>query len=79
MESIRPLDTPGDQSGGVDRNHFSVESLEQASRSDVAYWPTQSPAARVAALEELRKAMYGRDITRRRLQRVLEIAELGGR
>jgi hypothetical protein len=42
---------------------------------DLAYWLTQSPAKRLAALEQMRQIVYGYDPLTTRLQRVLAVVE----
>ncbi len=44
--------------------------------TDFAYWQSQPPAARLAALEEIRREVHGwNDETQPRLQRVLTIVK----
>jgi hypothetical protein len=63
--------------GHLDRDSFSVGTLGDgdARRS----WRAQTPDQRLAALEFLRQVMYGYDPVADRLQKVLEVAELGRR
>ncbi|OHB66795.1 MAG: hypothetical protein A2V70_17640 [Planctomycetes bacterium RBG_13_63_9] len=65
----RPID-----SYRVDRSAYCVASLEDES-DERAFWQTQSPAARMEALEFLRQVMYGVDRATARLQRVLTVAQ----
>jgi len=61
----------------LDRAALTVGSLDD---DDAARcWRSRTPAERLAAVEHLRQVMYGYDPTADRLQRVLEVVELGGR
>jgi hypothetical protein len=61
----------------LDRDSFSVGALDDDDAR--RYWRTRTPDERLAALEFLRQGMYGYDPSADRLQRVLEVAELGRR
>jgi hypothetical protein len=68
---IRPLD-----SVRMDKTAFSVvSSFEEAEAADKEYWRTQSPQARLAALELVRQVAYGYDPAFARLERILEVVE----
>jgi hypothetical protein len=58
----------------VDRSAFSIGRLSDAS-DEKAYWLSRSPADRLAALELMRRIVYGYDPTTARLQRLLEFAQ----
>lgn len=58
----------------VDRSALSIGRLSDPS-DEKAYWLSQSPADRLAALELMRRIMYGYDPTTTRLQRLLEFAQ----
>ena len=60
----------------LDRSAFRVDALEEDS-SEREYWRTKTPAERMEALELMRQIIYGYDPAPTRLQRVLEVAELG--
>jgi hypothetical protein len=60
--------------GEIDRTAFSVVPLTQAD-DELAYWLSKSPADRIAAIELIRRTLYGYDESTARLQRVLEVAE----
>ena len=62
----------------LDKTAITVTSLGEE-RHDHAYWLTRPPAERLRAIEYLRQINYGYDATVARLQRVLEIVELGAR
>ena len=64
------------QSMSMDRTTLTVASLADPP-DDKAYWQSKTPAERMAALEFLRVVSYGYDPTTARLQRVLEVVELG--
>jgi hypothetical protein len=66
-----------DDSSSLDRSAFSVTTLSGQS-DDRAYWRSQSPEERLAAVEQLRQLNYDYDPTDR-LQRVLEVAQRDGR
>jgi len=66
-----------DDSSSLDRSAFSVTTLSGQS-DDRAYWQSQSPEKRLAAVEQLRQLNYDYDPAER-LQRVLEIARRDGR
>lgn len=59
----------------LDRTALSVGTLDDDDARD--YWRRQSPEQRMRALEFLRQVHYGYDPATTRLQRVLEIVELG--
>ena len=62
-----------DDDESLDRSAFSVTTLS-AQSDDRAYWQSQSPAQRLAAVEQLRQLNYDYDPAER-LQRVLEVAQ----
>jgi len=66
-----------DDAKSLDRSAFSVTTLSDQS-DDRAYWQSQSPAQRLAAVEQLRQLNYDYDPAER-LQRVLEVAQREGR
>jgi hypothetical protein len=57
----------------VDRSVFSIGRLYDPS-VDKEYWRSRKPSERLAALELMRRIVYGYDPTTARLQRLLEIA-----
>ncbi|NOT01093.1 MAG: hypothetical protein HOP29_10740 [Phycisphaerales bacterium] len=61
----------------MDRTHLSVGSLDDNDAR--TYWRSRTPLERLEALEFLRQVMYGYDPVADRLQRVLEVVELGAR
>jgi hypothetical protein len=61
----------------MDRTAFSVVSLTDEP-DERAFWLNKTPAERWEAVELLRQLNYGYDPTTTRLQRVLEVVELGG-
>lgn len=56
----------------VNRSAFRVQSLHDEP-DDHRYWWARTPAERLAALETMRRVVYGRTASTGRLQRVLEI------
>lgn len=56
----------------MDKTILSVGTLTDES-DEQAYWRTQAPIDRLAALEFMRQVMYGYDPATARLQRVLTI------
>ena len=62
-----------DDASSLDRSAFSVTTLSDQS-DDRAYWQSQSPEQRLAAVEQLRQLNYDYDPSER-LQRVLEVAQ----
>jgi hypothetical protein len=60
----------------VDRTALSVGSLGDQ-YTELEYWLTKTPQERMEALEVLRQVIYGYDPASARLQRVLEVVELG--
>jgi hypothetical protein len=62
-----------DDASSLDRSAFSVTTLSDQS-DDRAYWQSQSPEQRLAAVEQLRQLNYDYDPAER-LQRVLEVAQ----
>ena len=65
-----------DDASSLDRSAFSVTTLSGQS-DDRAYWQSQSPEERLAAVEQLRQLNYNYDPAER-LQRVLETARRDG-
>jgi hypothetical protein len=61
----------------LDRGSFVVGTLDDDETR--SYWRTRTRDERLAALEFLRQVMYGYDPFADRIQRVLEVAELGER
>ncbi len=59
----------------VDRKYFSIVTVEQARRQDIAYWHSRTPEERLEALESLRQTVYGYDPAVTRLQRIFEVIE----
>jgi hypothetical protein len=59
----------------MDKSAFSVVSLSEADADDKAYWASQTPMARLEALEFMRQVVYGYDPIGDRIQRVLEVVE----
>lgn len=59
----------------MDKTAFSVVSLSDADAADKAYWASQTPTARLQALELMRQVAYGYDPAVIRLERVLEVVE----
>jgi hypothetical protein len=64
------------ESARLDRSAFLVASLDEDAREQ-EYWRAKSPGQRMEALELMREIIYGYDPATTRLQRVLEVAELG--
>ena len=58
----------------MDKTVFKVTSIRD--KGDRDYWIKKSHLERIAALEQLRKAMFGYDPSTERLQRTLTITEL---
>ena len=59
----------------MDKSVFSVADLSDES-DEAAYWQTQTPIARLEALELMRQVMYGYDPSTARLEIFFEIVEL---
>jgi hypothetical protein len=59
----------------MDKSAFSIVPLSEADTADQVYWASQSPTARLQALELMRQVAYGYDPATARLERVLEVAE----
>jgi hypothetical protein len=66
-----------DDASSLDRSAFSVTTLSDQSNNR-AYWQSQSPAQRLAAVEQLRQ-LNDEDDPAERLQRVLETVRREGR
>jgi hypothetical protein len=58
----------------VDRSALSIGRLSDPSDEKV-YWLSRSPAERLAALELMRRILYGYNPATTRLQRILELAQ----
>ena len=69
-ELVTPLDAIR-----MDKTAFSVVSLFEADAIDKEYWRTQSPEARLEALELMRQIAYGYDPINARIEKVLEVIE----
>jgi hypothetical protein len=63
------------QEARVSRTAFSVTTLADADKEDLAYWRSRSPEDRLTALELSRQITYGYDPTTRGLSRFFEVAE----
>lgn len=59
----------------MDKTRFSVTGLLDES-DEPAYWQTQTPLARLRALELMRQVMYGYDPDTARMDKVFEVAQL---
>ncbi len=59
----------------MDKSVFAVADLSEDS-DEKSYWKTQTPEARLRALEFMRQVMYGYDPSTARLERLFEVAEL---
>ena len=59
----------------MDKSVFAVADLCDES-DEAAYWQTQTPEARLQALELMRQVMYGYDPSTTRLERLFETAPL---
>ena len=60
----------------MDKTAFSSGSIHDEPR-DREYWLSQSDTQRLAGIEFMRQVLYGYDPATARLQRVLEVVELG--
>ena len=58
----------------MDKTVFKVTSIRD--KGDYEYWREKSYLERIAALEQLRKAVFGYDPSASRLQRILTITKL---
>ena len=58
----------------INKNIFSVHNLND-DENDLLYWLGRTPQDRISAIEMMRRINYGNDISTRRLQRLLEVAE----
>ena len=65
-----------DDSATLDRSAYEIGSLEDEN-NEREFWRSKTPAERMEALELTRQIVYGYDPATTRLQRVLEITELG--
>ena len=61
----------------LDRSVFRVGNL--GDEDDRAYWRSRTPEERLEALELLRQVVYGYDPATARIERVLEVIDLGQR
>jgi len=59
----------------IDRNAFSVTSLEEQDEEEKNYCHNKSPHERLEALEITRQIVYGYDPATTRLQRIFEATE----
>lgn len=63
--------------GHLDRDWFSVGTLDDDDAR--RYWLARTPDERLSALEYLRQVMYDYDPVTDRVEKVLEVAQLGRR
>jgi hypothetical protein len=59
----------------VDRNAFSVTTLDAQDKEEKVYWQSKTPHERLEAMETTRQILYGYDPASTRLQRILEVAK----
>ena len=59
----------------LDRNAFSVVSLDEQDDDEKRYWRSKTPHQRLEAVELTRQLLYGYDPATCRLQRVFEVAQ----
>lgn len=59
----------------LDRNAFSVVSLDEQDEDEKRYWRSKTPHQRLEAVELTRQLLYGYDPATCRLQRVFEVAQ----
>ena len=57
----------------LDCTVFSVDRVEDLEEIDRTFWLSKSPTERLEAIELSRSLLYGKESTRARLRRVLEI------
>ena len=60
----------------IDKTKLTVASLHDPS-DEKEYWRTQTPEARMEALELMRQVMYGYDASMARVERVVTVVRLG--
>ncbi|MBU1007387.1 MAG: hypothetical protein KKH08_07375 [Candidatus Omnitrophica bacterium] len=58
----------------MDKTVFKVTSISD--KGDYAYWIKKTYLERIAALEQLRKVVFGYDQSTARLQRTLKVTKL---
>lgn len=58
----------------MDKTSLTIVDLMDPS-DEPAYWRTQTPIARLQALESMRQVVYGYDRSTARLQRILAVDE----
>lgn len=73
MQHDIPMQTDSKGMPRLDKTAIVVETLDTMT-DDSAFWAKQTPEARLAALELMRRINYGHAATGR-LQRVLEVVE----
>ena len=59
----------------IDRQTFSVVSIQEQDLFDASYWQNKTPHERLEGLEQTRRILYGEHSTTGRLQRVFEITQ----
>ena len=59
----------------IDRQAFSVVSIQEQDQFDASYWQNKTPHERLEGLEQTRRILYGEHSTTGRLQRVFEITQ----
>jgi len=75
-DSLRAEMSDPVRSSKMDKTVVSVSSLGEEP-NDLEFWLSKTPGERFAAIEFMRTVNYGYNATSARLQRVLEIVELG--
>jgi hypothetical protein len=73
LRHAKPMQTDTQGLPRLDKSVLVVETLDTMT-DDTAYWATQTPEARLAGVELLRRINYGAAACGR-LQRVLEVVE----
>jgi hypothetical protein len=61
----------------LDKTVFYFTTLEEAESDDVDYWLSKTSAARIEALEYLRRWVYGDEAVDAPIQRVFTFTQLG--
>ena len=59
----------------IDRDAFSITTLDAQDKEEKMYWKKKTPHERLEAIEKTRQIIYGYDPTTTRLQRILEIVK----
>ena len=75
MPNLSALIMRKDSPFKIDRNAFSVTSLDEQEEDEKRYWHSKTPQERLAAAELMRQINYGYDPVNDRIQPLFEVVK----